>query len=154
MNHLKKWWPALGSIWLAYLFMLALKSSFPHAEIGSQKNSINSSGIDSVLTSVQKSQNNRNQDSIGIGRSPFMDYHSFGNTTIHINHAPPLPPPPRHYVLKGTIGDKVATITNNAGRKSIVKVGDKIDSAFVMTIAPNRVELKDRAGTFEILLEK
>jgi hypothetical protein len=153
MNHLKKWWPIVGVAWLIYLFANILISKYPHSENGIRTYVTNGSGVDSILNEVKKNSQAKILDSVGNQRNPFVDYHGFGNTS-HVVHAPPAPPPPRHYVLKGTIGEKVATITNNAGRKNIVKVGDKIDSAFVLSIAPNRVELKDRAGTFELLLEK
>ena len=63
-------------------------------------------------------------------------------------------PPPRRYVLKGTVGTNVATIANNSGQKLIVKVGDRIDSAEVLSIEMNKVILKDRGGKFELLIEK
>ena len=63
-------------------------------------------------------------------------------------------PPPRKYVLRGTVGRDVATIANNSGQKMIVKAGDRIDSAEVVSIEPNRVVLKDRAGKFELQTQK
>jgi hypothetical protein len=65
-----------------------------------------------------------------------------------------VPPPPRRFQLKGTVGTNVATITDGAGRKRIVKVGDAVDSAEVISIEPNKVILKDRAGKFELLPER
>jgi hypothetical protein len=52
------------------------------------------------------------------------------------------------------VGRDVATIANHAGQKMIVKAGDRIDSAEVVSIEPNRVVLKDRAGKFELQTEK
>jgi hypothetical protein len=48
----------------------------------------------------------------------------------------------------------VATIANAAGQRVIVKAGDQIDSAEVISIEPNRVIMKDRAGRFELQTEK
>lgn len=64
-----------------------------------------------------------------------------------------VPPPPRNYHLKGTVGNRVATLVNLAGARMIVKVGEKVDSAEVVSIEPNKVILKDRAGRFELLPE-
>jgi hypothetical protein len=64
------------------------------------------------------------------------------------------PPPPRDYHLKGTVGRDVATIVADGGRKHIVKTGDRVDSAEVVSIEPNKVVLKDRAGRFELYLER
>ena len=63
-------------------------------------------------------------------------------------------PPARGFVLKGTVGNNVATIANNSGQKQIVKVGDRIDSAEVVSIEANKVVLKDRGGRFELLNDK
>jgi hypothetical protein len=153
MNHLKKWWPALLAIWMVYICANVLTKNYPHLSKPIGKNAQDVMGIDSVLTAIKNNQVDKSMDSLQIGRDPFGNGRHFANV-VSVTHAPSAPPPPRHYILKGTIGDKVATITNNAGRKNIVKVGDKIDSAFVLSIAPNRVELKDRAGTFELLLQK
>ncbi|HLP41217.1 MAG TPA: hypothetical protein VK465_06895, partial [Fibrobacteria bacterium] len=64
-----------------------------------------------------------------------------------------VPPPPRNYHLKGTVGNRVATLVNLAGVRMIVKLGERVDSAEVVSIEPNKVILKDRAGRFELLLE-
>jgi len=63
-------------------------------------------------------------------------------------------PPLRGFILRGTVGDQVATITNNAGQKQIVKTGERIDSAEVVSIEPNKVVLRDRAGKFDLILQK
>lgn len=53
-------------------------------------------------------------------------------------------------ILKGTVGNQVATLVNGMGSKMIVRVGEKIDSAVVIRIGPGKVTLKDRHGLFEI----
>lgn len=77
---------------------------------------------------------------------------------IRITSSPssrPKPNPPlRKFILRGTVGSDVATITDQTGHKRIVKIGDAIDSAEVVSIEPNKVVLKDRAGKFELIQEK
>jgi hypothetical protein len=63
----------------------------------------------------------------------------------------PRPPVVRPLlVLKGTVGGQVATLIDAAGVKSLVKPGEKIDSAEVIRIMPGKVILRDRHGTFEV----
>lgn len=66
--------------------------------------------------------------------------------------APAPPPPPRLYRLQGTVGSDVAILTDNQGRRHLLRRGETLDSAEVVEIGPNRVRLRDRAGTFEVTL--
>ncbi len=68
-------------------------------------------------------------------------------------YRPPAPPPRRLYVLRGTVGDRVATLLDSVGAKHIVRKGEKIGSATLITIEGDRVRLRDAAGSFELLLE-
>lgn len=68
-------------------------------------------------------------------------------------YRPPAPPPRRQYVLRGTVGDRVATLLDSVGTKHIVRKGGKIGSATLIGIDGDRVRLRDAAGTFELLLE-
>ena len=55
------------------------------------------------------------------------------------------------YRLKGTVGNQAATIEDERGRKTIVRLGGMVDdSTSVLEISPARVTLKDGHGTFFI----
>jgi precorrin-6B methylase 1 len=53
-------------------------------------------------------------------------------------------------ILKGTVGNQAATLINSQGNKSILRIGEYLDSILVVNIQPGRVTLRDSHGTFEI----
>ena len=110
------------------------------------KSQIHSHQIDSLNREKGLSQN---KEPIN---DPFRSYHP--KPLISATSAIPKGQPPfRNFLLSGTIGNSVATISNQKGKKIIVKVGDAVDSATVIFIEPNKVSLQDRAGNFEISRE-
>ncbi len=158
MNLFKKWWPALGAFILSIYAVNALYIQLPHgAEMQKQKTKGEISAdelVDLALASLKEKSSTRIDSDSGAGNNnPFQEIHIAEKPANYV-HTPAAPPPPRHYVLKGTVGNNVASITNNSGQKKILREGNVIDSAQVISISPNRVILKDRAGTFELSLEK
>ena len=127
---------------------------YPHASTRRADRSAGAGEPDSLLAYVRKSMRPSvpERDSGNPDENPFRAIHS--PRPQGPGAAMKLEPPPRRYVLKGTVGTNVATITNNAGQKEIVKVGDSIDSAEVVSIETNKVVLKDRSGKFELLFQK
>ncbi len=59
-----------------------------------------------------------------------------------------------NYVLKGTVGDQAATLVNSRGEKFILRVGESVDSARLLSIQPGRVTLRDAHGTFVIEVQE
>jgi hypothetical protein len=53
-------------------------------------------------------------------------------------------------ILKGTVGNQAATLINARGEKSILRVGESVDSVLVLRIQPGKVTLRDSHGIFEI----
>lgn len=153
-DKLWQWWPALPACLILYLGAASFVEKYPqeterHAERSAQGNR-----PDSLLAYVRRSFDAPAPagDSSRDFENPFRPIHTpkpEGQV-----QAVKLDPPPRRYVLKGTVGNNVATITNNAGLRQIVKVGDPIDSAEVVSIETNKVILKDRAGKFELIFRK
>jgi hypothetical protein len=150
------WWPALPAGLILYLGGSSFMEKYPHIAERSADRFVGAGGPDSLLAYVRLGFNasaTRAEDSSVPADNPFRPIRS-PRTESQAHAAVKLDPPPRHYVLKGTVGTNVATITNNAGMKLIVKVGDGIDSAEVVSIETNKVILKDRGGKFELIFQK
>ena len=149
-----QWWPALPAMLILYLGGAAFVEKYPRASGHHAERATRSAGPDSLLAFVHRNAEAK-PDTLkpDPGDNPFRPIHP----PRPVGQGPSTPkadPPPRRYVLKGTVGSNVATITNNSGQKQIVKVGDRIDSAEVVSIEVNKVILKDRGGSFELLNEK
>lgn len=150
---LRKWWPALPAAVILYWGGADFVARYPQAQ-GRPAERLSRGVPDSLLTIAREFAADTAQAPAAPGENPFRPIHApkpkgtGGAVAVHIE------PPPRRYVLKGTVGRDVATIANAAGQRIIVKAGDQIDSAEVISIEPNRVILKDRAGKFELQTEK
>ena len=155
MRSLLRWWPALPTAFILYFGGQSFLRKYPRATDLSGMSRTDSApdtlvalaeaalGVSDSASTPSSSQAYANPFRPAIDRPPA------GQTS---QTAPA--PPPRNYVLKGTVGSSVATIANNAGTKLIVKVGDAVDSAVVVSIEPNKVVLKDRGGKFDLHPEK
>jgi hypothetical protein len=152
-ERLQRWWPALPAALILYFGGAAFVADYPAAPERRSENVYRAGGPDSLLTYARKAAH---PDSAAqtASENPFRPIHAPHSEGPVPGSAVKIEPPPRHYVLKGTVGNDVATITNSAGQKMIVKAGDQIDSAEVISIGPNRVTLKDRAGKFDLQTEK
>lgn len=156
MEILRRWWPALPALLIAWFGGESFLEKYPRRSEGPRR-SASAQGPDSLLLVASRALE-AERPAAGSAR-PHPD-----NFFRPIRAPRPLaegrpggmtvPPPPRNYHLKGTVGTHVATITNNAGQKVIVKIGDSIDSAVVVSIEASKVVLKDRAGRFELQLER
>jgi hypothetical protein len=151
---LRSWWPALPAALILYWGASDFINRYPRAKERPAER-LAGGGPDSLLSYARAFAADSVPRPEADADNPFRP--------IHPPKAQAAPgaasrvrtePPPRKYVLRGTVGRDVATIANNAGEKMIVKAGDRIDSADVVSIEPNRVVLKDRAGKFELQTEK
>jgi hypothetical protein len=152
-ENLRRWWPALPACLILYFAGTSFVEKYPKAAEKKADRFARASGPDPILEIARNGQGHAGaKDSGAVSENPFRPVHA-----PHYDAQPQMPkapPPQRRYVLKGTVGTDVATVTNNAGLKRIVKVGDLIDSAEVLSIETNRVTLKDRGGKFDLFLQK
>lgn len=58
------------------------------------------------------------------------------------------PAPSRPWKVTGLVGRRAAVLVRPDGRSMVVKVGERLDSATVVGISPEGVELQDRSGRF------
>lgn len=149
-DGLRRWWPALPAALILYWVGSDFIARYPREQARSAQR-LSFGGPDSLLAIARAFAADTVRASGTAPENPFRPIHApksegrtAATTAMHIE------PPPRKYVLKGTVGRDVATIANNAGEKMIVKAGDRIDSAEVVSIEPNHVVLKDRAGKFDL----
>ena len=151
---LRRWWPALPAALILYWGGVDFLAQYPRARARTAER-LSGSRPDSLLAYASAFAGDTGVSAPSEDENPFRPIHPLrppgGPASAAAVH---LEPPPRKYVLKGTVGRDVATIANNAGQKLIVKAGDHIDSAEVVSIEANRVLLKDRAGKFELQTEK
>ncbi len=82
--------------------------------------------------------------------SPFHSTSRSSNSSSSGSRATASPIVRPTLILKGTVGNEVATVMNGMGNKWIVRVGERIDSAEVMRIGPGKVTFKDRHGQYEL----
>jgi hypothetical protein len=151
---LRAWWPALPAALILYWGASDFVGRYPKAAERPAER-LAGGGPDSLLAFARAFSADTVSHPEQVPDNPFRPIHppkasaaAAGASLIRTE------PPPRKYVLRGTVGRDVATIANNSGQKMIVKAGDRIDSAEVVSIEPNRVVLKDRAGKFELQTEK
>jgi hypothetical protein len=147
------WWPVVPALLVLYLGGRTFVEKYPRASERRSERASRSAGPDSLLAFVRAAATAPDSLRPDPEDNPFRPIHQPRPAGANPS-APKAEPPPRRYVLKGTVGSNVATITNNSGQKQIVKVGDRIDSAEVISIEVNKVVLKDRGGRFELLNEK
>ena len=152
-------WPWLLTMGILYFGGSSLLKKYPRA---SPKAVSPKSGVlvsDSALVFIQAEHRRdslaRISDSTSLDggsflKNPFRPLHGSVPLSAQPSGGAVTDPPWRQYVLKGTVGNEVATIADRHGKKLIVKVGDRVDSATVLSIEPNKVMLKDRAGKFEL----
>ena len=158
---LLRWWPALPALAILYVGGTSFAEKYPRASERRAERRGGTAEPDSLLAFVRsgsvetiaKDSTVRASVNAETGGNPFRPIHQ-PRPAGHPGSYVKADPPPRRFVLKGTVGSNVATIANNSGQKQIVKVGDRIDSAEVVSIEANKVVLKDRAGRFELLNEK
>jgi hypothetical protein len=158
MEFLRRWWPALPALLILWFGGASFVEKYPRRGEASKARASVSSGQDSLLAYFRRELA---ADSLAAAGSQASGVENiFRPIRAPRPEGAPrpggmtVPPPPRRFQLKGTVGTNVATITDGAGRKRIVKVGDAVDSAEVISIEPNKVILKDRAGKFELLPER
>lgn len=160
------WWQLLPTALVLYLGSASFVERYPTTAPKTLNRYSNQSGPDSLLAFLDRVHRSKSLKhsvtsilkdsgaSVSPNRvSPFRPVHA---PSLSANHAPVGPkadPPWRKFVLKGMVGNTVATITDRLGKKVIVKVGENVDSATVISIEPNKVVLKDRAGKFDLLQE-
>lgn len=156
------WWPLAPALVVLYLGMNSFMEKYPQQAQRSLKANSHLYAPDSMLILIRQAKSrdslNRNQalkatDSLQEIRSPFRPVRNPSQVANRGTVGPKIDPPWRNYILKGTVGNSVATIIDRNEKKIIVKVGELVDSATVMAIESNRVILKDRAGKFELLQE-
>lgn len=147
------WWPAIPACLILYFGGAAFVQKYPRAQERRNENAVRAGGPDSLLAFARKAARPESVAAVA-SENPFRPIHAPHSENANPGSAVRVEPPPRRYVLKGTVGSDVATIANNSGQKMIVKAGDRIDSAEVVSIGPNRVTLKDRAGKFDLQTEK
>ena len=153
-ENLLRWWPILPALLILYLGGASFVEKYPRTSLRRADRSTGAGARDSLLAFIRAGDTEGKPDSAADpSDNPFRAIHQ-PRPAGQSPAAPKAEPPPRRYVLKGTVGSNVATITNNSGQKQIVKVGDSIDSAEVVSIEANKVVLKDRGGRFELLNEK
>lgn len=145
------WWPAAPALVILWLGAVSFIEKFPAAPVR-RADGIAGAGPDSLLAFARMAA--ADTAAAEASENPFRPINPPRAAAQGAPTGMRLEPPPRRYQLKGTVGRDVATITNHAGQSLIVKAGDAIDSAEVVSIEPNKVVLKDRAGRFELLLEK
>lgn len=156
-----RWWPAAPAILILYLGGVSFVEKFPRMTPHRAARPAGSLAPDSLLASI-RSVATQASETAGSDTShqpaarvdPFRPMHKPRPAGVSGRKAVRSVPPPRNFVLKGTVGDNVATISDNSGRGRIVKAGDRIDSAEVVAIEPDKVILRDRAGKFELLFGK
>ncbi|MEO6096154.1 MAG: hypothetical protein ABIW76_10815 [Fibrobacteria bacterium] len=154
-DKLLQWWPIAPTLVILYLGGVAFLEKYPRASTRRSNYAVGTRTPDSLLAYFRSGvalpdTGSAVPDPTENPFRPIHQPHPAGQTA----NASRLEPPPRRYVLRGTVGNNVATITNGAGQKQILKVGDRIDSAEVVSIEANKVVLKDRGGRFELLNQK
>ena len=143
----RRWWPALPAALILYWVGSDFIARYPQEQARSGATPDPSAARIPCSPSPASFRGRHGQSfPTAPPENPFRPIHA-AKAEGHANAvAIHVEPPPRNYVLKGTVGRDVATITNRAGQKMIVKACDTIDSAEVISIEPNHVVLKDRAG--------
>lgn len=158
-EFLRRWWPALPALIIAWFGGSSFVEKFPRPSEGNRGRAAAAKGPDSLLDGFRRklaasAPAPGDSSARPAPENPFRPIRAPRPPESRPAGGMTVPPPPRNFVLKGTVGSDVATIANNAGQKLIVKVGDAVDSAVVLSIGPNKVVLKDRAGKFELLPER
>lgn len=155
------WWPLAPALLVLYLGGTSFVEDYPRASHRSFDQGSHRTGPDSLLAFIQAGFKTDSADKVSAAAgkimdrdNPFRPIHGPNYAAEHAATGPKVEPPLRKFILKGTVGNEVATITDHTGRKLIVKVGEGVDSAVVLSIESNKVILKDRAGKFELLQEK
>jgi hypothetical protein len=154
-RSLRGLWPALPALLILWLGGASFLEKYPRPAQGQRSHVDAAGGPDTLMAMVraEMAEADLAADSIlsAEDASPFRPIRP--PRPVARSGGMQVPPPQRNYHLKGTVGNRVATIVNLAGARMIVKVGERVDSAEVVSIEPNKVILKDRAGRFELLLE-
>lgn len=156
MEIIRRWWPALPALLIAWLGGESFLEKYPRRAEGPRR-SASAQGPDSLLLVARRAEDAERAGADSARPHPENIFRPIRAHRPMAEGRPggmTVPPPPRNYHLKGTVGTNVATITNHAGQRVIVKVGDPVDSAVVVSIEASKVVLKDRAGRFELQLEK
>jgi hypothetical protein len=150
--------PALAILWFGGVSFL---EKYPRSSSGVRNRAEAAQGPDSLLAlfrlELSEETASPQADSTSAParqENPFRPIRPHRPRPAEIAGAMRLPPPPRDFHLKGTVGREVATLVTDRGQKHIVKKGDRVDSAEVVSIEPNKVILRDRAGRFELHLER
>jgi hypothetical protein len=154
---LMHWWPILPALVILYFGGSAFMEGYPESTHRALDFNSRSRGPDSLIAFIEAGRHSDSLLSSLRGKTadnPFRPVHGSANSGDKPAPGPRPDPPFRKFILRGTVGTEVATITDRGGHKLIVKVGDGVDSATVISIEPNKVVLKDRAGKFELLQEK
>lgn len=153
MEVLRRLWPVLPALAIAWFAGASFVEKYPRRIEGPRRGAT-ASGPDTLMAQFRQELA---EDSLAA--APARQSDNFfrpirpPRPVADGRPAMAMPPPPRRFLLNGTVGRSVATITDNSGRKRIVKVGDVMDSSEVLSIEPNKVILKDRSGRFELLME-
>ena len=140
-DRLLRWWPALPALAILYVGGSSFVEKYPRAADRRAERHRGSAEPDSLLAFIRSGSMDTLVGDSGTsasakasaGGNPFRPIHQprlAGHSGSYVR----AEPPPRSFVLKGTVGSNVATIANNSGQKQIVKVGDRIDSAEVVSI--------------------
>lgn len=155
----RRWWPALPAALILYLAGQSFLEKYPRPPKRNADRSPGATVPDSLSAFIRRAgemaaagETPAAPDPKAGSENPFRPIQSHRPEAK--GQAVRMEPPPRNFLLKGTVGNNVATIANNAGIKQIVKVGDRIDSAEVVSIETDKVVLKDRGGRFDLLFRK
>jgi hypothetical protein len=156
------WWPIIPALLILFLGGKRFIHNYPRDLHTFQDSHSDIPASDSLLVFIRAEMKKDSSatasppialDSITANKNPFRSPHSSAMAGKRLASGPKAIPPGRKYILKGTVGDQVATIEDPSGQKHIVKVGDRVDSAIVYSIESNKVVLKDRAGKFDLIHE-
>lgn len=163
MSRLSVYWAPLLAISLTALLLDAFSKRLPQSHLIKGKTvrkQDTTRQISEFITlyqnaSIHNHNTQEKTDSIDLDKikNPFRLPSSVEKKIRKKAFTPKRKPPSRNYQLQGTVGNEVATIIDLSGQGNIVKPGDTVDSAKVISIKPGKVILRDRAGRFEIKME-
>lgn len=151
MDRLRGLWPALPALAIAWFAGASFMEKYPRRPEAARSHAAALRGPDSLLLRFRREL--AEDSAADSARDPGNFFRPIRAPRPVAENRPGgmvVPPPPRNFQLNGTVGREVATITNNSGGKRIVRIGDTVDSAQVISIEPNKVVLRDRAGRFEL----
>ncbi|MFC1584986.1 hypothetical protein ACFL5V_05520 [Fibrobacterota bacterium] len=152
IRYLLERWYIPASLMLACLFIVSFIQKYPSRSSAEFMTKEAAHEETALLNSLEKLRNRRTaaerDTALYDSGNPFRVYRAVKRRKTVAKSKTPAPG--RGFKLKGINNEKTAILINNSGLSMVVETGDKIDSAEVISIGPDKVTLKDRGGTFEI----